>query len=62
MRLKILESVIGAIAFYGSEVCGPLTNQELAKWEKKTTETLLVEFSKKKKVHGTPERMHAGYN
>lgn len=63
MRLKILESVIEAIAFYGSEVCGPLTNQELAKWEKHPTETLLVEFcKKKKKVHGTPERMHAGYN
>jgi len=35
IRLKILEAVIEAIAFYGSEAaCGPLTNQELAKWEK----------------------------
>lgn len=57
----MLEAVIEAIAFYGSEVCGPLTNQELAKWEKHPTETLPVVFCKKK-VHGTPEIMHAGYN
>lgn len=48
IRLKILESVIEAIAFYGSKVCGPLTNQELAKWEKHPTETLPVEFCKKR--------------
>lgn len=42
VSIKILESVIEAIAFYGIEVCGPLTNQEPAKWEKHPTETLLA--------------------
>lgn len=50
IRLKILEAVIEAIAFYGSEVCGPLTNQELAKWEKHPTETLPVVFCKTKRT------------
>ena len=34
IRLKILESVIEPIAFYGCEVWGPLTNQDLTKLDK----------------------------
>ncbi len=48
MWLKIVESVIGPIALYGSEVWGPLTNpsQDLTKWEKHPTETLHAELCK----------------
>ena len=42
--LKILESVIEPIALYGCEVWGPLTKQELTKWDKHQSETLHVEF------------------
>ncbi len=46
MWLKIVESVIGPIALFGSEVWGPLTNpsQDLTKWEKHPTETLHAEL------------------
>lgn len=44
--LKIFSSVIEPIALYGSEVWGPLTNQEFDKWEKHPIETLHVEFCK----------------
>ena len=45
--LKLFESVIEPIALYGSEVWGPLTNQEFNKWEKHPIETLHAEFCKK---------------
>ena len=50
--LKLFESVIEPIALYGSEVWGPLTNQEFNKWEKHPIETLHAEFCKSiLKVH-----------
>ena len=44
--LKILESVIEPIDLYGCEVWGPLTIQELTKWDKDQIETLHAEFCK----------------
>ena len=40
------ESVIKPNLFYGSEVWGPLTNQEFNKWEKHPIKTLNAEFCK----------------
>ena len=44
--LKILDSVIEPIALYGSEVWGPLANQDFTKWDKHQTETLHTELCK----------------
>ena len=42
--LKIFDSVIQPIALYGSEVWGPLSQQNYSKWDKHPIETLHVEF------------------
>ncbi len=44
--IKIIKSVIEPIALYGSEVWGPLTNQEFTKWDKHPIETLQTELCK----------------
>lgn len=44
--LKILDSVIEPIALYGSEVWGPLANQDFTKWDKHQIETLHTELCK----------------
>ena len=44
--LNKLESFLEPIVLYGCEVCGPLTNQDLTKWDKHQIETLHAEFCK----------------
>ena len=44
--LKILNSVIEPIILYGSEIWGPLTSQDLPKWEKQLLEALHAELCK----------------
>ncbi len=44
--LKILDTVIGPIILYDSEVWGPLTSQDLPKWEKHPLETLPAKLCK----------------
>ena len=44
--LKIFKSVIEPIALYGSEVWGPLANQEFSNWDKHPIETIHTEFCK----------------
>ena len=41
-----LESVIEPIALYGSEVWGPISNNEFTKWDKHPIEILHAEFCK----------------
>ena len=42
--LKIFDSIIQPIALYGSEIWGPLSQQNYSKWDKHPIETLHVEF------------------
>ena len=44
--LKIFKSVIQPIALYGSEVWGPLANQEFSNWDKHQIGILHTEFCK----------------
>lgn len=44
--LKIMKTVIEPIALYGSEVWGPLTDQEFSTWDKHPIETLQTELCK----------------
>jgi hypothetical protein len=41
---SIFQSVIEPIALYGSEVWGPISNNELTKWDKDPIEILHAEF------------------
>ena len=57
--LKIFKTVIQPIALYGSEVWGPLTNQEFIKWDKHQIETLHTEFARVYlKFKGKHQTMH----
>ena len=42
--IKIFDSIIQPIALYGSEVWGPLSDQDYTRWDKHPTETLHAEF------------------
>ena len=44
--LKLIECVIEPIALYGSEVWGPLVNNDISQWDKHPIETLHAEFCK----------------
>ncbi|KAG5841106.1 hypothetical protein ANANG_G00196080 [Anguilla anguilla] len=44
--LKIFDCVIQPIMLYGSEIWGPLSQQDYTKWEKHPAETLHAEFCK----------------
>ena len=44
--LKIMKTVIEPIALYGSEVWGPLSDQEFSTWDKHPIETLQTELCK----------------
>ena len=44
--LNIFQSVIEPIALYGSEVWGPISNNEFTKWDKHPIEILHAEFCK----------------
>ncbi len=53
--LKIFKSVIEPILLYGSEVWGPLVNQDFQKWDKHPIEVLHTEICKSiLRVHRTP--------
>ena len=44
--LKLFLSVIEPVALYGSEVLGPISNNEFTKWDKHSIEILHTEFFK----------------
>ena len=44
--LKMFQSVLEPIALYGSEVWGPLSNNEFTKWDKHPIKRLHAEFCK----------------
>ena len=44
--LKMFKTVIQPIALYGSEIWGPMTNQDYTNWDKHKIETLHTEFCK----------------